>query len=209
MAAGFQVEEVFATTSDAEGGHVPTDLGTSVYTVSDDVLKRLAGTEHPRGPISVVGIPEPMPPMVADSIVLVDVADPGNVGTIIRSAAAFGFQVIVAPGCADPWSPKALRSAAGGHFHTRIAPVVEESIAAIHNLGLTSAALVVGEGEPLRTIPSAGPLALVVGSEPHGLPESLVAECRHRITLPMPGGTESLNAAVAASIAMYEWTQRP
>ena len=200
---GIRIEEVFVLAPLDALAKRAADCGAPVHVVSEAVLRRLAGTEHPRGPVAVIGIPESPPISRQDSVALVGVADPGNVGTIARSAAAFGFQFIVSEGCADPWSPKVLRSGAGAHFSR---PVVHASVNPLSDLsgaGLVAAALVVEGGDPIESL-GPDPVALLVGSEPHGLPAEIVAECHHRVTIPMSGGFESLNAAVAASIAMYE-----
>ncbi len=197
------VEEVFALDIDSTTSAAMHSSGTTVTTVSEPVLQRLAGTKHPRGPIAVLRAPEPEPLLATDSVVLVGVSDPGNAGTIIRTAAALGFQVIVAGEGVDVWSPKVLRAAAGGHFLTRLCQVPADPVPALRNAGIASAAFVVTGGAPIADVGRSS-AALLIGSEPHGLPDQLVASCDHRITLPMPGGAESLNASVAAAIGMWE-----
>jgi TrmH family RNA methyltransferase len=197
------IEEIFTVAGDGPAEVAMRATGTTVTTVSEDVLTRLAGTKHPRGPIAVIEIPEPDPILPTDSIVLVGVADPGNAGTIIRTAAALGFQVIMAGEGVDVWSPKVLRAAAGGHFLTRICQTAADPVPALASAGIETAAFVVARGSAIADIGRA-PAALLIGSEPHGLPDHLIATCDHRVTLPMPGGAESLNASVAAAIAMWE-----
>jgi TrmH family RNA methyltransferase len=172
-----------------------------VFRVTPVVMQRLAPTEHPRGPIAVISVPAATPPRHHDAIVMVGVADPGNAGTIIRSAAAFDHDVIVWPGI-DIWSPKVVRAGAGGHFRTRIIGGAPDP-AALHTIGITTAALVVSDGLSIDAV-GPGPVALFVGSEPHGLPDEVRAACDRAVTLPMSADHESLNAAVAASIAMWE-----
>jgi TrmH family RNA methyltransferase len=177
--------------------------GVEVFTVTPEVLRRLAGTEHPRGPVAVLAIPKARPLETGNTVVMVGIADPGNAGTIVRSAAAFGFQVAVAEGSVDLWAPKVLRAAAGAHFLTRIGAVDEDPIGNLAAAGVFSAALVVAGGRPPGEV-TERPIGILVGSEAHGLDAALARAADDRITLPMPGGTESLNAAIAASIAMYE-----
>lgn len=197
------IEEVFSLDVDGPTEAATRAAGTTVTTVSDSAMARLAGTKHPRGPIGVLAIPDPDPILATDSVVLVGVSDPGNAGTIVRTAAALGFQVIMAGEGVDLWSPKVLRAAAGGHFLTRLCQTPADPVAALRNAGIVSAAFVVSEGRAMADIGRA-PAALLIGSEPHGLPDQLIASCDQRITLPMPGGAESLNASVAAAIGMWE-----
>jgi TrmH family RNA methyltransferase len=176
--------------------------GCPVFTVTTAVMDRLAPTEHPRGPVAVIHIPESAGPSHHDAVVLAGVSDPGNAGTLIRSAAAFGHDVVSGPGV-DAWSPKVLRSAAGGHFRTRIVQIDRLEPGRFHDAGVATAALVVDGGRPLDSL-GADPVALFVGSEPHGLAAPIIAGATYRVTIPMVGGQESLNAGVAGSIAMWE-----
>lgn len=172
--------------------------------VTDVVLARVAGTEHPRGPVAVIDIPAPVPPPTDRSVlVLWGVADPGNVGTMIRSAAAFGLGVGIGPETADPWGPKVLRSAAGAHFLIPISIVTAPGDLTGHRL----AATVTQGGIDPRSL-EAGPWAVIIGSEAHGLDPEVVAAADSLVSIPMPGRTESLNAAVAASIIAYELANR-
>jgi len=176
------------------------EAGATFRAVTESVLRRLAGTETPRGPVAVLDIPAPV--IAADRRLLVvwGVSDPGNCGTLLRTAAAFGCGFVAGPGSADPWSPKVLRSAAGGHFHTTVGEVA------------TVAEL--GERELIGTIPTGGALvglvgpkaAIIVGSEAHGLPAEVIASCDRLVSIQMPGGVESLNAAVAGAIVAYVGT---
>ena len=166
--------------------------------VTAEVLGRLADTKSPRGPIGVMSIPEPAQ-ILRDHLV-VDVSDPGNAGTLIRTAAAFGFDVVFRPGSVDPWSPKVLRSAAGAHFHTAIGsaiPAGSGTIATVIKGGIDPANL----GAVLDPDRAWG---LLIGSEAHGLDPTDVESADVSVSIPMPGGTESLNAAVAAAILAYE-----
>lgn len=127
------------------------------------------------------------------------VGDPGNVGTILRGALAFGAGcVVLGPGCADPFGAKAVRASMGALFSV---PVVR---APLEECPGPRVALVAGRGEPLRG--GAGTGTLVIGAERAGLPEELVAACDTVAHIPIAG--ESLNAAMAATVALYEWTNR-
>ena len=168
--------------------------------VTPRVLKSMSDTEEPRGPLAVFQIPALMTIRDRDTVVLHDVSDPGNVGTIVRSAVAFGYDVAVSGSTADPWSPKAVRSSAGAIFGAHIArsedPVADSRAANLR----TVATVVAGGGVPPRT---GQPTAILIGSEATGLPEALIDGCDTTMTIPTTPMTESLNAAVAASIAMY------
>ena len=127
------------------------------------------------------------------------VADPGNVGTLLRAADAFGACVSLSPACADPLGPRALRASAGAVFRV---PLLDWD-----DLPDTRIALVAHGGEPLREVELEPPLALLLGAEREGLPPSLVAGSR-LTTIPLPGEAESLNVAAAGAIALYELSRR-
>ena len=129
-------------------------------------------------------------------VALWGIADPGNVGTVLRSAAAFGAaSVALGPGCADPYGPKAVRASMGAIFAVPVARVQDPS-----ELPGERVALVAHQGEPLAGVKK--DLTLVVGAEREGLPERVVAGCDRVAHIPI--ATESLNAAMAATIALYE-----
>lgn len=175
----------------------PTEPG--VVAVDQRALERLAGTETPRGPVAVVEIPLEWLDRTRNVLVAVGVSDPGNVGTMIRTAASFGWGFAYTEGTADPWAPKTIRAGAGGQFQTsvsRIGSVGELS-------GWTTVATVVANGEGVEAV-RGYPLALLIGEESHGLPASVVDAAAYRVTIPTTGATESLNAAVAAGIVVYE-----
>ena len=197
--AGVEVRQVFALPDDPEQTRWP-----HLRLVDEAVMAKLAGTATPRGPVAVVTIPASrFPPPDRPVIVMWGLGDPGNVGTIVRTAAAFGYGVAVGPDTADPWAPKVLRAGAGGHFRTELFPV--RDVGALGERPL--AALVVDGGVEPAALPT-GPWALVVGSEAHGLPEETVAACDARVTIPMVSSLESLNAAVAVSVAAYALRRR-
>ena len=129
------------------------------------------------------------------------VSDPGNVGTLVRTAAAFGWAFGFTPGTADPWSPKVLRAGAGAQF--RAWPIPVSTVDALTGAGYDAVAMVVEGGQPVDRL-GTGRYAVLVGEEAAGLPHDVVEQAATRVTIPMPGGTESLNAAVAAAIVVYE-----
>ncbi len=130
------------------------------------------------------------------------VGDPGNVGTVLRSAHAFGAScVALGPGCADPHAPKAVRASMGAIFAVALARVAD-----IAELPGELVALAADAPEELRG-PREGDLTLLVGAEREGLPDTLTAACSRTARIPIAG--DSLNAAMAATVALYEVTRRP
>jgi TrmH family RNA methyltransferase len=125
------------------------------------------------------------------------VGDPGNVGTLIRTADAFGASLELSAGCADPTGPKALRASAGAVFRVPLGEAAGQRIG-----------LVAHGGRPLRELELDGSIVFVVGSEREGLPEAVLADCDAVATIPTSGPAESLNVAAAGAIALYEWSRR-
>jgi TrmH family RNA methyltransferase len=127
------------------------------------------------------------------------VSDPGNVGTLLRTADAFGAGVSLSPECADPTGPRALRASAGAIFRV---PLVEWA-----DIPDRKVALVAHGGDRLADVDLAPPMTLLLGSEREGLPEALVTLCR-KASISTPGAAESLNVAAAGAIALYELARR-
>jgi len=124
------------------------------------------------------------------------VADPGNVGTLLRAADAFGAGVALSAGCADPTSPKALRASMGALFRVPLSRFDEP--------GGTRVALVPRGGAPLPEVPLDGEIVFVLGAEREGLPSEVLATCDVRASIPQVGEAESLNVAMAGTVALYE-----
>jgi TrmH family RNA methyltransferase len=203
LASGAEVSVIYTLDNDSGEPWLELAHDTEVVVVAPEVLARLAATEHPRGPVAVLQIPTPPSPAGRDTVALVGLSDPGNAGTIIRSAGAFDFQVGVGARTVDAWAPKVLRAGAGGHFRVPVVALGGDPIAQLEGAGCRTAALTVADGAAIETLPADEPVAFLVGSEPQGLPADMVTRCEYAVTIPMPGGAESLNAAVATSIAMY------
>jgi len=123
------------------------------------------------------------------------VADPGNVGAVVRTAGAFGASVALSAGCADPTSPRALRASAGALF--RVPLLVFDDTPG------RTVALVAHGGRPLAAVDLSEPVSLVLGAEREGLPDEAIERCDEVATIPIPGQVESLNVAAAAAIALY------
>jgi RNA methyltransferase, TrmH family len=160
------------------------------------------------GMIAVVTTPQPPPAAPADfCLLLEDIQDPGNVGSILRTAAAAGVaQVLLSKHCAFAWSPKVLRAGQGAHFHLEIREDVDlvAWAAAYRDERGDVVASVAKGGASLFATPLAGRLALVIGNEGAGISPALSAMATRRVTIPMPGGIESLNAAAAAAVCLFE-----
>lgn len=201
LRAGVRLVKVFALGGDEAGRDWAEEANAELVLVNQEALERLSGTRTPQSPVAVIEIPDGRLDPARSVLVAWEITDPGNLGTMIRTAAAFGFDVGIGSGCVDQWSPKVLRAAAGGHFHTNLAKVDD-----LKELDAMKVATVVEGGKPLGRLP-AGRVAILIGGEAHGLPDEVVDKADLRITIPMPGATESLNAAVTAAIVMYEVRQ--
>jgi TrmH family RNA methyltransferase len=174
--------------------------------LSPAVFGAIADAETPPGIAAEIAIPELS--RDGSAVFLEGVQDAGNVGAIIRSAAAFGAgTLIVDRQCADPWSPKVLRAGMGGHFAIGILQV-DDLGAAVAAFGGRTICTVVHGGRPLRDADLSGRIAWAFGAEGAGLSPGLLARAAERITIPMAGG-ESLNVAAAAAICLYEGFSRP
>jgi TrmH family RNA methyltransferase len=164
------------------------------------------------GVLAVVPAPSlPLSPGRAFCLLLEDVQDPGNVGSILRSAAAAGVDdVYLSPRCAFAWAPKVLRAGMGGHFHVAIHEDVDLPAwaAQFRARGGTVAAAVGRGGEDAFAAKLARPLALAIGNEGAGLSAAMLDVATTRISIPMPGGIESLNAAAAAAILLFDAVRR-
>lgn len=202
VAAGAQVREAYVLEDDESGAFLASAAGVAVTRVDESVLRRIAGSDNPRGPVAVVAIPRSPRIAAVDSIVLWGVQDPGNVGAIIRSAAAFGFAVIAGSGTSDVWAPKAIRAAAATQFAVPLS-VTDVSVEGLRRTGLRPVAAVARDGMDPAEVPTSEPIALLVGNEAAGLPDDVVAEIEDRVTLRLDGGVESLNVAVAGAVLMY------
>jgi TrmH family RNA methyltransferase len=180
-----------------------------------EVFASAVSTEQPQGIAALVHPPD----FSADTIlraaiplilVLAGLQDPGNVGTLLRSAEAFAATgVLLLPGTASPWNPKALRASAGSAFRVPAVNATEADtldLLARHNV--PAIATVARGGTPVSDAPIAGPCAVFIGNEGAGLSDTLIAAATHRVTIPMPGNVESLNAAIAGSLLLYEATRQ-
>jgi TrmH family RNA methyltransferase len=203
---------LFTDTLDRRGKAVVDGFsvrGAPTEQVSEAVMKAVSETESPQGLLVALAqqtLPLPHKP---DFLLILDgMRDPGNLGTVLRTAEAAGVQaVLLAPGCVDAWSPKVLRAGMGAHFRLPI-----------HNLGWQDIKHTLEQASGNMQIylaDSAGgltytdadfrpPLALIVGGEAAGAGDEAISLADEKVNIPMPGGSESLNAAIAASILLFE-----
>lgn len=180
--------------------------GIDVHEVSEPVMRALSDTETPQGIAAIVSLPQLPIPSDPKLLLVVDrLRDPGNLGTILRTAwAANVAAVLLAPETADAFNPKVVRAAMGAHFHVPTASLgwdkIAERLASIPRVYL-------GDSEGALNYADADwtpPCALIVGGEAEGVSEPARALARGTISIPMPGHAESLNAAVATGILLFE-----
>lgn len=183
----------------AAAGLEPVELLVAGENVLPELLGEVSTLGHaPR----VVGVyrRDDLPTGERDVVLaLWRVADPGNVGTLLRTADAFGAGVALSPECADPVGPRALRASAGAIFRV---PLVEWDATPSRCV-----ALLAHGGASLESAALAPPLTFLLGAEREGLPDDLVAQS-HKVTIALPGEAESLNVAAAGAIALYELSRR-
>jgi TrmH family RNA methyltransferase len=184
-----------------------------VRAVPDSVLARVAATESPQGVVVAARIPaaslETVPVRERSTVLVLDaVQDPGNFGTLVRSADAFGADLVLAlPGTVDPWNPKAVRAAAGSSFHVPILSAgTEEALAWLRSHAYRILAADT-EGVPVGSVPGAERNALVVGNEGAGIGQAVRAAADAVVAVPIRVSAESLNVGVAAGILLYLLTR--
>lgn len=183
----------------AAAGVEPVELLVAGETVLPELLAGVSELPHPPRAIGVYRRDD-LPRGARElTLALWRVGDPGNVGTLIRTADAFGAAVALSEGCADPLGPKALRASAGAVFRVPLSSWDDAPGRRV--------ALVAHGGVPLPELDLEPPLTFLLGSEREGLPEYLVTDC-YKVTIPLPGGAESLNVAAAGAIALYEASRR-
>lgn len=178
--------------------------GVPVYAVGGRDMERMSDTTTPRDILAVVTIPEPRP--LGSRVVVLDaVSDPGNIGTIIRTAAWFGFtDIVLLDGSADPYAPKVVRSSVGALLHINMHRD-RSCDDLVHLLGtMPLVAAVPRDGDHPRILSSMASCAIVIGSEAHGIRPDLLSRCNTLVTIPGSGGVESLNASIACAVLLYE-----
>jgi TrmH family RNA methyltransferase len=208
--AGGKPQEIFvsaAGVADAEVARLVTRArGARVTHLTDALFAALSTVESPTGVIAVVRTPASRAASLDARLALLleDIQDPGNVGALLRSAAAAGADhVLLSPQCAFAWSPKVLRAAMGAHFATNIVERADLTEFLLRYRG-QAVALTADGAHSIFEVDLAGPTALLVGNEGAGLSRAVLEAATLRARIPMPGRIESLNAATAGSIALFE-----
>jgi TrmH family RNA methyltransferase len=196
----FAVEGEDLVEAGRAAGIEPVELLVAGETVEPRLLAELSTLPHPARAIGVYRAADLPRGGREATLGLWRVSDPGNVGTLVRAADAFGAAVALSPGSADPLGPKALRASVGAIFRV---PLLELDAAPKPWLALAAHG-----GRPLAEVELDGPVTFLLGAEREGLPEELVAQCREVATIPTPGAAESLNVAAAGAIALYERSRR-
>lgn len=215
LEAGLRLTEVFAAPGVAADLLTAAEsAGAVVRIVAADVLARCLDAASPQGVAAIaprvdVGVAAAVDAAATGplALVLVDVNDPGNAGTLLRAAEAAGASAVLFCGdSVDPWNPKCVRASAGALFHVPVASGGEAVavLALLEKAGVRSAATVVRRGTPYDEADLTGPLAIVLGSEAHGLPSAVADAVHLQLTIPMAGRSESLNVAMAGSVLCFE-----
>jgi RNA methyltransferase, TrmH family len=213
--AGLRIHCVFAAEGNEEWlENQALSTETEVLILPREVLRSALTTETPQ-PIAAL-VEQPMwtwadvtgrkPDGVALIVILTELQDPGNVGTILRSAEAFGASGVVSlPGTVSVWNPKAVRASAGSVFRIPlIAADPENALAQLRALGIKVLVATAAAELPADRAHLSDPVAFLIGNEGNGVPEEIARLADGAITIPCPGPVESLNAAVAASVLLYE-----
>ena len=175
-----------------------------IFEFAPHVMERIASTESPQPVLAVVRIPDTRIQQIAgaDLVVVCDrVSDPGNLGTIFRSAEAAGVDgIVLLTGSVDPFNPKVVRASAGALFHVPV--VADVALHQLRELGLALVGTSSHRGTPYTDADLARPFALVMGSEAHGVDDQIPIE--EWISIPHAGRSESLNVAMATTVVVFE-----
>jgi TrmH family RNA methyltransferase len=205
---GPKIETLYVTSNGRIKIEEISDLSAfNIVDVSDEVMKEMSETITPQGILAVCTIPQVTLNSIALNgsrrfIYLSEIQDPGNAGTIVRSADAFAMDaVITSPGSVDMYSPKVVRSTAGSLWHI---PVFESvAIDEVLALGISAFSLGAGGAKELSQYQNSGDVVAVFGNEARGLATGQNVDSIDVVSIPMPGNAESLNLSAAASIVMY------
>lgn len=179
--------------------------GAEVMTVADGLFRDLSGVATPVGILGVIDVPPTPDDDIRGRCVMLDaVQDAGNVGAILRTAAAAGIgDVVLGPGCAGAWTPRVLRAAQGAHFSLRLREdcALETMVRRFRGESLAAMA---GQGESLFGLNLSGDIAWIFGNEGSGIAPGLAGLATRRVTIPLASSTESLNVAAAAAVCLFE-----
>ena len=214
LARGCRAAELYATAPALAHTPALAALGPAVVEITQPVAEKLAGTRSTQGVFALFETPATDPaPLLATArriLALEAVQDPGNVGTLLRSAAAFGFDaVLLGPGCAAPFSPKVLRASMGaaGRLPLGVCADLLAALGALRGRGVACLAAALYKARPLDAVGTQFPggVCVVIGSEGQGLSDAAIAACSAAVRIPMTDRVESLNAGVAGSILLWHF----
>jgi TrmH family RNA methyltransferase len=204
--SGYQHPEIRSLVSE-----ISTNAEVHTVMLSDGLFKQISPVKTPTGIIALITIPTTVPNIVNDHqafcVLLEAIQDPGNLGSILRSAAAAGVSdIYLSDGCADAWSPKTLRASMGAHFALTLheASDLVQVIQRFKNSNGKVIAATLRAPRHLYQVDLKGTIALVFGNEGAGLSQQILGVIDEQIAIPMQGNTESLNVAAAAAICFFE-----
>jgi len=210
LARGWRIDDALVAASHEHDGPLQPLLHRAQHVrVVDDKLWSGLGSLSSKAPIAGVARWPGMQPIVSDvaTVVLDRVQDAGNLGSMLRSAAAFGIaQVIALKGCVALWSPKVLRAGMGAHFALHLVEAADETALDALRVPLVATSSHATQSVVTAALPQ--PCAWVFGHEGQGVAASLLARCALQVAIPQPGGEESLNVAAAAAVCLYESARR-
>ncbi len=183
--------------------------GCQVIKVPQELMARISDTESDQGLLLVIETKTTALPQKLEFVLILDeLKDPGNMGTILRTAAAAGVQLLITtPGCVDVYAPKVMRAGMGAHFRLALATLDWPGISKLCQSQTPSLPLFLAEaaeGTPLWELNLAQPVGIIIGGEAEGASAAARAAATGSAIIPMPGGSESLNAAIAAGIFLFE-----
>jgi TrmH family RNA methyltransferase len=209
--SGLRFDAVFLREDRVAGRYPASDGNVKVLAVAADAFDHACATDSPQGIAALVKAPEwTLESMLAADeprlLILAGLQDPGNLGTIIRSAEAFAASgILLTPGSVSPWNQKALRASTGSSFRLPVVSLPDISLLrALAEKRIPMYACVADAGTSIAEADLRGPIAFVVGNEGAGIPDEILSFCDGSLHVPCPGHVESLNAAIAASIVLYE-----
>ena len=210
LRSGVEVQAVYVLKRWLDDHPLPPELEDRSFLISGPAEQRLSQSQSPQGVYAVCSmLDNPVNPDTMDSkgtlLGLWNLQDPGNVGTMIRAADAMGVSgVVLSRDCCDLYNLKTLRAAMGSLFRMPVLVTDMEEFLKRYQGTVTSFAAVVGQGEPLTAVSFPGRSMVIIGNEGNGLSAEQAALCDRRVTIPMRGSAESLNAAMAATILLWE-----
>lgn len=194
-----------------QGGEIAEHFGhRDLIVLSDALMRDLGIVDTPSGLLALAPMPEAtMPVDLGQDLVLLDgVQDPGNLGTLMRTAVAAGVsQIALSAGCASAWSPKVLRAGQGAHFALAITEQADLAEIMQTYRGTTLVTCLEGASDLYETAWQ-GPLAWIFGAEGQGVSDALISLATQRVRIPMPGRIESLNVGAAAAVCLFEALRR-